>query len=130
MTTGKTRVTSLLNSLVKAGCKHVVAEPKVSRGPQTFTLTSPPNAACYNMLLVSYYSDVRFDVTLKDPNGKELPVPQPAQEMRVAYCPEKPGKYELSVKPTSGDHFAHASVDCPRYGPEGQKRLRELLARD
>lgn len=130
MTTGRTRLTSLMKGLVKAGCKGVVAEPKVSRGPQTFTLTSPANAACFNMLIVSYYSDVRFGISLKDPAGKDMAIPAPAQEMRVAYCPTKAGKYELTVTPNTGDHFAHASVDCPRNGAEGLKRLRLLTARD
>ena len=129
MTTGKTRVNAQMAQLIKAGCKGVVAEPQISRGPQTFTLTSPPNAPCFNMLITSYYSDVRFNVSLKDPDGKDMAVPSPSQEMRVAYCPTKPGKYEVSVTPSSGDHFAHASVDCPRNGPEGVRRLKALLAR-
>jgi len=114
LTTGKTRVSKALGELGFQGCKKVVAEPAVSQGPQTFTVTSPKNGACYNMLIASHFRDVSFKVSLTDPKGKALSVPSPAQDMRVSYCPATPGEYSLSITPSSLDHFAHASIDCPR----------------
>lgn len=124
--TGKERLMSAMAELVQAGCKHVVAEPRVSRGEQTFTLTSPDNAPCYNLLAASYFSDVKLAASLKDENGKNLPVPAPDSKIRVAYCAPKAGKYTLMLSPSSGDYYAHTSVDCPRFGPEGLKRLKTL----
>lgn len=123
---GKERVQGLLSELTGAGCKHVISEPKVSRGEQTFTLTSPNNADCYNMLAASFFSDVKLTAVLRDPDGKSMPVPAPDSKLRVEYCPPKAGKYTLLITPSTGDYFAHTSVDCPRFGPEGLKRLKRL----
>lgn len=122
--TGKERVQSMLGELVQAGCKNVVAEPKVVRGEQTFTITSPDNAACYNLLAASFYPDVKLSAVLRDPQGKELPVPAPDSKLRVEYCAPKAGEYKLTLTPSTGDYFAHAGVDCNRFGPEGLKRLK------
>jgi hypothetical protein len=82
------------------------------------------------MLLAGHFSDMSFAVSLTDASGKQLPVPEPAREMRVHYCPPAPGKYTLVVTPNTADHFTHAAVDCPRNGPEGVRRGRALkLAR-
>ena len=122
--TGKERVQGMVGELVQAGCKHIVSEPKVSRGEQVFTLTSPGNADCYNMLAASFFSDVRLSAVLRGPDGNTLPVPDPDSKLRVEYCAPKAGKYKLVVTPNTGDYFAHASVDCNRFGPEGLKRLK------
>jgi hypothetical protein len=122
--TGKERVQGLLDDLVKAGCKDVVSQPKVSRGEQTFTVTSPDNAACYNLVAASFFSDVKLTAVLRDPAGKSMPVPDPDSKLRIEYCPLKAGEYKLSLSPSTGDYFATASVDCNRFGAEGLKRLR------
>jgi hypothetical protein len=126
--TGKAAVAKRLEELTVAGCDHVIADTTVSRGEQSFTLTSPQNAACYNFLVGSSFSNVKFTVSLTDPNGNAMPVPEPAREMRIIYCPTKAGEYKLSVAPSTQDHFAHASLDCPRNGREGLRRERELRA--
>jgi hypothetical protein len=123
---GKERLMSLMAELVQAGCKDVVSQPKVSRGEQTFTLTSPANSNCYNLLAASYYSDVKLSATLRDPEGKALPVPEPDSKIRVAYCAPKAGKYTLVLSPSTGDHYSHVALDCPRFGREGLKRLKTL----
>lgn len=122
--TGRERVQGMLTTLVQAGCKDVVSEPKVARGEQTFTITSPNNAACYNFLAASFFEDVKLSAVLRDPQGSELPVPEPGAQLRIEYCPPKAGEYKLIVTPSSGDYFAHAGVDCSRFGPEGLKRLK------
>ncbi|HYJ08723.1 MAG TPA: hypothetical protein VEX18_06930 [Polyangiaceae bacterium] len=124
--TGKERVQGMVSELAQAGCKHVITEPKVSRGEQVFTLTSPKNADCYTLLAASFFSDVKLSAVLRDPEGNPMPVPDPDSKLRVAYCAPKAGKYKLTVTPNTGDYFAHASVDCPRFGPEGLKRMKRL----
>lgn len=124
--TGKERVQGMLGDLVQAGCKHIITEPKVSRGEQVFTLTSPANADCYSLLAASFFPDVKLTAVLRDPEGNTMSVPEPDSKLRVAYCAPKAGKYKLVVTPSTGDYFAHASVDCPRFGPEGLKRMKQL----
>jgi hypothetical protein len=124
--TGKERVQGMLDELVKAGCKNVVSPPKVTRGEQTFTITSPDNAACYNFLAASFFPDVKLTVVLRDPEGNRMPVPDPDSKLRVEYCAPKAGKYKLEVSSSTGDFYAHAGIDCNRFGPEGLKRLKSL----
>jgi hypothetical protein len=121
--TGKERVQAMLDELVKAGCKNVVSQPSVIRGDRTFTITSPNDAACYNLLTASFFSDVRLTAQLKDPAGKSMLVPDPSSSLRVEYCPLKAGEYKLSLSASTGDYYAFAGVDCNRFGPEGLKRL-------
>jgi hypothetical protein len=121
--TGKERVQSQLDELTKAGCKHVVSQPSVKRGDQTFTITSPDRADCYNFLAASFFADVKLTATLRDPAGKKLPVPDPDNKLRVEYCAPKAGEYKLSISSSTGDYYAIAGVDCGRSGPEGLKRL-------
>jgi hypothetical protein len=122
--TGKDRVQAMLDDLIKAGCKSVVSQPKAMQGDQTFTITSPNDAQCYNLLAASFFSDVRLSVLLKDPEGKNMVVPDPDSKLRVEYCAPKAGEYKLSLSPSTADFYAFAGVDCPRFGPEGLKRLR------
>lgn len=124
--TGKERVQGMLDELVKAGCKHVVSEPKVVRGEQSLTITSPANPPCYNLLAASFFSDVKLNAVLRDPQGKAMPVPAPDSKIRVAYCAPKAGEYKVVLTPSTGDYYAHAAVDCSRLGPEGLKRLKRL----
>ena len=121
--TGKDRVQGMLDELVKAGCKSVVSQPKVTRGDQTLTVTSPDNAACYNLLAASFFDDVRLTAELRDPAGKRMVVPDPAARLRIEYCAPKAGEYKLSLSSSTGDYYAFAGVDCNRFGPEGLKRL-------
>ncbi len=123
--TGKERVQGMLADLVKAGCKDVVSQPTVARGDQTFTVTSPNNAACYNLIVASFFSDVKLTAVLKDPTGLRIPVPDPDSKLRIEYCAPKAGEYKLSISPSTGDYFATASVDCNRFGAEGLKRLNK-----
>jgi DNA-directed RNA polymerase subunit RPC12/RpoP len=124
--TGKERVQGVLDELVKAGCKNVVSEPKVTQGDESLTITSPNDAACYNLLAASFFSDVKLTAVLKDPEGKQLPVPDPDSKLRIEYCAPKAGEYKLSLSPSTGDFYAFAGVDCSRFGPEGLKRLKKL----
>ncbi len=55
-----------------------------------------------------------------------MPVPAPASKVQVLYCPTKAGQYKLAITPSTNDHYAHASVDCPRNGREGLRREQEL----
>ena len=75
-----------------------------------------------HMFVASEFKDVRFEVELSDPDGKALPVPRPAHEVRITHCAKKSGKHTLKVKPSTPDHYATVTVDCPRHGPEGLKR--------
>ena len=124
--TGKERVQGMVGDLVKAGCTHVVSEPKIARGEQTITVTSPSNPPCYNLLAASFFSDVKIGAVLRDPQGKSMPVPDPDSKIRVAFCAPKAGEYKLTLSPSTGDYFAYAGVDCNRFGPEGLKRLKRL----
>jgi len=121
---GKERVQAMLDDLVKAGCKSVVSQPKIVRGDQNLTVTSPEDSACYNLLVASYFADVRLTAVLRDPEGKSMPVPDPATALRIEYCAPKAGEYKLSLSSNTGDYYAFAGVDCNRFGPEGLKRLR------
>jgi hypothetical protein len=123
---GSERVRAMMDELLKAGCKEVSEQPQVARGTQTITVTSPANAACYNMLAASFFSDVKLSATLSDANGNTLPVPAPDSKLRIEYCAPKAGKYQVVLSPSTGDHFAWAGIDCNRFGPEGLKRLRTL----
>ena len=114
LTSGRTRAAKALAELGAQGCKQVISESTAYQGPRSFTLNSKAKGNCYNLLIASHYSDVTFEVSLADPNGNALPVPTPAQEMRVSYCPSVAGKYSVSVKPSTFDHYALADVDCPR----------------
>lgn len=126
-TNGKKRAQELLSWMSDSGCKKVVAPPEVRRGEQVFTLTLNHRAGCYNMFVASEFKDVRFEVELTDPDGKPLPVPRPAHEIRITHCAKKSGKYKLDVKPSTPDHYATVTVDCPRNGPEGLKRERAMI---
>ena len=121
--TGKDRVQGMLDDLVKAGCKSVVSQPKASQGDQTFTVTSPDDAACYNLLVASFFPDVKLTATLKDPEGKNMQVPDPDSKLRIEYCAPKAGEYKITLSPSTADFFSTASVDCNRFGAEGLKRL-------
>jgi hypothetical protein len=121
--TGKARVQSMLDELSKVSCKHVVSQPVVKRGDVTFTVTSPDNADCYNFLAASFFSDVKLTAVLRDPQGKQMPVPDPDSKLRVEYCAPKAGEYKLSISSSTGDYYAVAGLDCARFGPEGIKRL-------
>jgi hypothetical protein len=123
---GSERVRAMMDELLKAGCKEVSEVPQVARGSQTITVTSPDNAACYNMVAASFFSDVKLSATLSDPNGNTLPVPAPDSKLRIEYCAPKAGKYQVVLDPSTGDHFAWAGIDCNRFGPEGLKRLKAL----
>jgi hypothetical protein len=120
---GKDRVQAMLDELSKATCKHVVSQPTVRRGEQTFTITSPDNADCYNFLAASGFADVKLTAVLRDPQGHKMPVPDPDSKLRVEYCAPKAGEYKLSISSNTGDYYAIAGVDCGRFGPEGLKRL-------
>jgi hypothetical protein len=122
--TGKDRVQAMLNDLVKAGCKDVVSQPKATQGDQTLTVTSPDNAACYNLLAASFFPDVKLTAVLKDPAGKSMLVPDPASQLRIEYCAPKAGEYKLSLSASTGDFYSFAGVDCNRFGAEGLKRLK------
>ncbi len=124
--TGKERVQAMVDELVRNGCKHIVAAPKVTRYDQSIDITSPKNPPCYNFLAASFFPDVELRVALTDPRGNKLPVPEPASKVRVEYCATAAGKYRLEVSPSTGDYFATAGVDCDRFGPEGLKRLKSL----
>ena len=124
--TGKERAQSMLDELVKAGCKNVVSEPRVVQGDESLTITSPNDSACYNLLAASFFSDVKLTAVLKDPSGKELPVPEPDSKLRVEYCAPKAGEYKLQLSSSTGDYYAFAGVDCNRFGAEGLKRLKKL----
>jgi hypothetical protein len=124
--TGKERVQAMVSELVQAGCTHVVSEAKVVRGEQVITITSPSNPPCYNLLAASFFSDVKLSAVLRDPQGKSMPVPEPDSKLRIEYCAPKAGEYKLTLTPSTGDYFAHAGVDCNRFGPEGLKRLKRL----
>jgi hypothetical protein len=124
--TGKERVQGMVSELVQAGCTHVVSEAKVVRGEQSITITSPTNPPCYNLLAASFFSDVKISAVLRDPQGKSMSVPDPDSKIRVEYCALKAGEYKLTLTPSTGDYFAHAGVDCNRFGPEGLKRLKRL----
>ena len=126
-TNGKARAQELLSWMSDSGCKKVVAPPEVRRGEQAFTLTLNNRAGCYNMFVASEFKDVRFEVELTDPDGKPMPVPRPAHEIRITHCAKKSGKYKLDVKPSTPDHYATVTVDCPRNGPEGLRRERAML---
>jgi hypothetical protein len=123
---GSQRVRAMMDDLLKAGCTEVSQQPQVARGAQTITVTSPENAACYNLLAASFFPDVRLKATLSDPNGNTLPVPAADSQLRVEYCALKAGKYKIELEPSTGDHFAWAGIDCNRFGAEGQKRLKSL----
>jgi hypothetical protein len=120
---GKERVQGLLDELAKSGCKHVVSQPVVKRGDQSFTITSPARADCYNFLAASFFADVKLTAILRDPEGKKMPVPDPGSQLRVEYCAPKAGEYKLEISSNTGDYYAIAGLDCRRLGPEGLKRL-------
>lgn len=119
---GKERVQGMLDALFKS-CKHVVSQPSVRRGEQTFTITSPDNADCYNFLAASAFADVRLSAVLLDPQGTKLMVPDPDSKLRVEYCAPQAGEYKLTISSSTGDYYGIAGVDCSRDGPEGLKRL-------
>jgi hypothetical protein len=52
-----------------------------------------------------------------------MPVPEPAAKLRVEYCATKAGEYKLDITSSTADFYAYSGVDCPRFGPEGLKRL-------
>ena len=68
---------------------------------------------------------VKLTASLKDPQGKNLQVPEPDSSLRVEYCAPKAGEYKLSLSSSTGDYYAVAGVDCARFGPEGLKRLNK-----
>ncbi|MDF3068843.1 MAG: hypothetical protein K0R38_4444 [Polyangiaceae bacterium] len=120
---GKERVQAMLDQLAKASCKHVVSQPKVVRGDTSFTITSPDKSDCYNLLAASSFPDVRLTAVLRDPEGRQMAVPEPSSELRIMYCAPKAGEYKLSITPSTADYYSLAAVDCARFGPEGLKRL-------
>ena len=121
--TGRERVQGMLDELVKAGCKNVVSEPQVVQREESLTITSPDDAACYNLLAASFFSDVKLSAVLRDPQGKEMPVPEPDSKLRIEYCAPKAGEYKVTISASTADFFAIAGVDCNRFGAEGLKRV-------
>lgn len=120
---GKERVQAMLDQLSKASCKHVISQPKVVRGDMSFTITSPDKSDCYNLLAASFFPDVRLSAVLRDPEGRQMSVPEPSSQLRVEYCAPKAGQYKLTISPNTADYYTLAAVDCSRLGPEGLKRL-------
>jgi hypothetical protein len=127
--TGRVRMTAILKQLYAAGCTSVVFHPEVVQDTQSYEITSTEGGNCYNFLAVSHYPDATFSFDLESPLGERLPVPAPSSEARLIYCPRFTGKHKLQVTPRTRDHFTVAAVDCPRRGPEGLTREKELLAK-
>jgi hypothetical protein len=126
-TNGLSRARELLAWMSKSGCKNVVAVPEVRRNEARFNLTLSKRGGCYNMFVASEFKDVKFEVELTDPEGKELPVPRPAHEIRITHCARASGKFTLQVKPSTPDHYSTVTVECPRHGPEGLKREQAMI---
>ncbi|MBX3184013.1 MAG: hypothetical protein KIT72_00700 [Polyangiaceae bacterium] len=125
-TTGELKVKREVDRLYKAGCRTVVTQPTVLKGERQLSYRSKANGACLSVFVASAYDDVKLTAKIVTPEKTLVPVPRPASQVRAVYCPTVEGNYEITLTPSSADHYTQAAVDCPRGGPEGMRRLDEL----
>jgi predicted RNA-binding Zn-ribbon protein involved in translation (DUF1610 family) len=114
LTTSVGALREWLDELRAGGCRNVVAEPAAFQGPQVVDVDSTKGGPCFNLLVASHFADVRLTVKLTSPTGKPMVSPAPATRVRLEYCPSETGRHQVEIVPSTKDHFAMGTLDCPR----------------
>jgi hypothetical protein len=114
LTTSVAALREWLDELRAGGCRNVVAEPAAFQGPQVVDVDSTKGGPCFNLLVASHFADVRLTVKLTSPAGKPMASPEPATRVRLEYCPNETGRHQVEIVPSTKDHYAIGSMDCPR----------------
>lgn len=97
------------------GCKLTSNGFGPVQGTQNLEIESSRGGPCFRLLVASHFSDAPLAVRLSSPRGKPLAEPAPASRVQLEYCPSETGKQQLEIVPSTKDHFAFATMDCPRH---------------
>ncbi|HEY5960070.1 MAG TPA: hypothetical protein VIV60_26135, partial [Polyangiaceae bacterium] len=92
----------------------VSTEPKVFQGKQTADIDAKKSGPCFNLLVLSHFSDVTLTTDFVDPDGKVIVSPNPASRVQLEYCPSRSGRHRLRITPSSNEHYAIARAECRR----------------
>jgi hypothetical protein len=96
------------------GCQKPIAEPSAVQGSQIIDVDSTKGGPCFNFLAMNHFSDAPLSVKLTSPSGKVIAAPEPATRIHLEYCPNETGRHQLEIVPSTKDHYAVATLDCPR----------------
>ena len=113
LTTSVAALREWVDELRAGGCRNVISEPAAFQGPQVVDVDSTKGGPCFNLLVASHFADVRLTVKLTSPVGKPMAAPAPATRVRLEYCPSETGRHQVEIVPSTKDHFAMGSMDCP-----------------
>jgi hypothetical protein len=129
MTTGLTELRDWADGFRGKGCRPTSAEPAAWKGPQVIDVESTNGGPCFNLLAVSHFADAPLAVKLMSSAGKSLAEPAPATRIHVEYCPNETGRHRVEITPSTKDHYATASFDCPRQRRAMAPRPTPLVVR-
>lgn len=132
-TTGLADLRSWAKEYRAKGCSSNSAEPTVVQGAQSLDVDSRRGGPCFNLLLSSHFNDALLAVTLTSPDGKRMAAPAPATRVHLEYCPNQTGRHQIDIQPSTQDHFAMLTLDCPRLARSSSmnsaRKSTQLLAR-
>lgn len=126
-TTGEQKLLVLSSRLRAAGCT-TLDTPTVKQGGVTLSVHSDKGAGCVHIVAASGFDDVELRPELVDPQKTKLPVPPARGLVQAAYCPNVSGSFQMTIWPSSRDHFTTQLFSCDRAGREGLARENEIKA--
>jgi hypothetical protein len=129
LTTSVAATRDWVDDLRTRGSCQVIAEPAAFQGPQIVDVDSTKGGPCFNLLVASHFGDALLTVQLTSPAGKPMATPAPATRVRLEYCPSETGRHQVEIRPSTRDHYAMASMDCPRGAHLSLSRPAPLRAR-
>lgn len=104
------------------GCRSHAAEPSVSQGKQVVDVDSTRGGPCFNLLVLSHFADATLTAKLSSPNRTVMAEPAPATRLHLEYCPSETGRHQVEITPSTRDHYATVTLDCPRAAPRKSTR--------
>lgn len=114
VSTGLEIVRGWSGELEAKGCTASAGGLAVVQGDQTLEIESSKGGACFQLSVASHFADVKIAVRLWSPTGELIAQPTAASRVQLEYCPNATGKHRIEIGPSTRDHFAMASFDCPR----------------
>lgn len=114
VTTGLSVIRGWVAELASKGCELKPGSLSALQGRQVLGIESGQRGTCHQLSLASHFSDVRLALTLRAPDGSIIAEPTPASRVQIEFCPTVIGTHRLEVVPSTRDHYALASFNCPK----------------
>lgn len=127
--TGASVLRSWVGEFYAKGCRAGDAEPSVVQGQQTLDVESSRGGPCFHLLVASHFDDSLLAVKLSSPSGKTIATPEPATRVHLEFCPSQTGRHEVEITPSTRDHYAMQTLDCPRRLRQTKVKSAPLLPR-